>query len=736
MVPLKTALLGSLSIMVLGMAAEASQAAREALQSARKNAAATRFIAASNDVEQAIRLAGNDPAVLSETYLFKIDLALRQKDWQTASATAREIIAHPNLPLEPKLAALKKLSQHLKAEKKYEEQKALYEEALQNRELIRQGAEAPLCMALGQIYESGFRLDKAEQLFRKAAETGSAANQMEALKHLGRVLTEQTRYAEARSVYETLIAKGSENDQVAGRIEVARTYEAEGLPEPAEQVLQDAAANYQAHPAARAKILAALVQFYRNRGDYPRFREALHQLRQTASAIDSHLLRQAALFAEERQQFADARQAWEEMIAGSRAKTLPDEPVRRLLALLADQGDSEALKAFLAQLDFSKLSPVSAGVARLLTVVLSTSSPQVPDLAPLTPEQRIEVCYETARLAMRLRQYDIARLLAKTAEGMLEAAPQPVYHCAIMGQAPTDVSAWENSEIVRDPAKREARFQEYNKKAAALLVNDVNVVREVSAESTLKQAPASIYMAADKRGWHVYIRYLDPEAEAVLAGIKRGHTLELYTSPGLGECYHQMLLDIPDGRLRFANWSSPYKGYRSLEGHLAVQVAPIEGGFGIYLCFPWERFYDKLPDDESVWPFGCIVFGRDGAFVWGSGQVHDIHRFGRVRFSGIERIRPEIERWIVMKAYGSYLGELPTQKLLWDDPEKGDPEFYSNVLLPYFRKLDELGKLVTPEMNSSAVAHLFKSAVPEWMELPFQIAELRQDYLTNRLFKK
>jgi hypothetical protein len=341
-----------------------------------------------------------------------------------------------------------------------------------------------------------------------------------------------------------------------------------------------------------------------------------------------------------------------------------------------------------------------------------------------------------AKVFMRLGDYENARFLGNQADALFQKRPELVYDCTFVEQAPMGVSGWAASPIVKDPSRREARFEPYNQAAAALLVNDVNVTRSVVAEGKQGAGNAGFYMAGDARGWHIYVDYREEQVDEVLGGIVDGGGLELYFAPGKGECYYQIMTDVPSGKTSVIAWTSPHRHYRKLDNHLKVQVAPLKDGFGIHFFIPWEVVYDKLPEEGGLWQFGLVNFTRQGGFTWGSGQVHELNRFGTIRFDGIEKSMPAIRRAIVMKALTKYKESARGARRFWNDEVKGDRVFFENTLLPEITKLDELGKLVVPGMPQGDVDMLFAKAVPNWMEFEYFVAELRSRSLGDRLFSQ
>jgi hypothetical protein len=66
----------------------------------------------------------------------------------------------------------------------------------------------------------------------------------------------------------------------------------------------------------------------------------------------------------------------------------------------------------------------------------------------------------------------------------------------------------------------------------------------------------------------------------------------------------------------------------------------------------------------------------------------------------------------------------------------GDPAFYQSQVASLLARLDAYAARVSKDMTASDVETIFNEAVPGWMELEFQVAALRRQYLENQLFSK
>lgn len=663
------------------------------------------------------------------------------KDFAKANSLCDQLLADPQTTLLQKVAVLEKKAALLKAEKNPGAIVPLFHEALGSQEFQSVPERANLLFALGSAHEANQSFVKAGEAYAQALalKETTRPNRLRALRALAAALVAQSKYDEARK----LLARAPEipdlTPQEQSQIlrDVAATYGAQDDVAKARETFLKASQVEGLPPGERNNALTALALFYKNRNDISGFKETVAMLHSLGVKPDYTLLRNAAALAEANTLPDDEENAWREILAmNDLPARLLDKPVTRMIQILATRRNPAELKKFLGSLADRPLSEGQRALVGLLTVALAPngdwSTLQIPSLDPLSADQQAALLFEAGKVMMLMNNHEGARALARKGRDMFPRETERIYEVPFVKQAPRGVSGWEASPLLKDPKLRESRFEEYNKQAAALLINDVNVARNI-ADSSGKQAPIAFFMAADAMGWHVYLQYKDEKAEETLAGLLPGGELEMYMEPGKGECYYQFMIGVPEGKPKFVAWSSPNRHFRKLDDFLISEVAPINGGFGIALTFPWELIYDKLPQPDALWPFGVVDFGRNGAFTWGSGQVHELNRFGKVRFPGITESLPAIHRWIVLKAFAQYQKSAKAIRLTWNDPETGDPEFYQTILLPELNRLDELGKLVSTGMTEQDSEKLFQQAVPAWRELDYWVADQRARFLSDKL---
>lgn len=354
---------------------------------------------------------------------------------------------------------------------------------------------------------------------------------------------------------------------------------------------------------------------------------------------------------------------------------------------------------------------------------------------PPTAEMKVAAFQEAGKLFMKMRRYDTVRACLALADGLRRVEPKKVYACPYLAKAPTTVEGWLASPFRLDPKHRESRFVAYDRKAADLLVNDVNVERVLAPAGGGAAVSTDFVMAWDEAGIRLFVECEEPALEPVKAGLMSGGQLELFLVPGWGNAYYQWFASFPEMKARPVIWDSPGPHYRPMDAFLKTESGEMDKGFGVSVFIPWEMLYDKLPAEGDQWPLNIVRWSRLGNVTWG-GKVHNLTAFGTVRWEGFtpERVAA-IKRSLVLKAYGNYLKAKGDPISFWKDEVLGDPGFYTASLQPVAGQLDAWGAKVQPVLAPADVDFLFANAVPGWMEFASQVARLRRDYLQEKFAK-
>lgn len=670
----------------------------------------------------------------------------RERDFEKAAALYAELADSKAASPESRLQATHGLFSSLQSQKKHAEARALYLKALETPDLNAAKVKARFLFNIAKTYEDEGNYEKSGELHSQIIANADFHNQfkIQSLRNLGKRYLDTKKFDEARAEYARIftLAGIRPPEKADAFLNLARTYELQRDFEKARLEYGKAMKVDELDDRTKGRVLASLARTFRLEGNLAEMKRGIAVHREFTQAPDLALLREYALLAALQGQPAEEEEAWKQILETPElSERLYNEAAFKLINLLVQRDNLADAKKLATQ---AAASPVLNDEQKFLAALLTAGFEvpeggnldfkKIPPPASLDPEKELNAYLEAGKVFMLSRAYGLARSFSTKADSLLRERPEYVYPIQFMERAPFGVSGWQSSQLVKEASRREARFEKYNQQAADLLINDVNVARTIGESEAEAAAPLSFFMAADRRGWHIYVEFKDEEVDSVLANLVRGDSLELFFAPGKGECYFQWMMSIPSGKTDFVPWMSPHRNYRKMDDYFTSEVAPIEDGFGVYMMIPWDLVYDKLPEDGERWPFGIINFGRRGGFTWGGGQVHELNRFGEVEFSGVDQIMPEIRRMIVMKSFAKFKESSTTAARFWNDEVKGDREFYENVLLPEIEAFNELGKRVTPEIVAADVDMLFAEAVADWMEFDYLVSELRAGYLEDKLF--
>lgn len=326
-----------------------------------------------------------------------------------------------------------------------------------------------------------------------------------------------------------------------------------------------------------------------------------------------------------------------------------------------------------------------------------------------------------------------------------EIKGRKVIECSYLENPPFGVMAWSQSDLVKDPAKMEARFTDYNSDSASGLILDATTERDVTKDAAVAVRRTAFTMAYNDKGWYIYIEGEEPLVSDLLdslvdpksPGRKDGY--EIFFTPGLhGVPYYQIMTNNYIDKVSFFDWGMSHRHYRSLEGFAKVESLPLDNGVGTFVFIPWEALYDWLPVNGDYWRFSIIrwmSFAKAGGVTWG-GKVHDTGNFGLIHFQKPTKTqKAAMERRIARTAWFKYLAASKAATTFWTDPKLGDAAFYEEVLKPEIDRLTAAGEaLGDPKTWTGETMQKVGPVLGDWMEFDYNMAELRTAYLVNKRF--
>lgn len=368
--------------------------------------------------------------------------------------------------------------------------------------------------------------------------------------------------------------------------------------------------------------------------------------------------------------------------------------------------------------------------------------PKMAKEAGLNEKQVADAIALAGKFAVSINENELAEKIYDIRQKLFAPAKRNELTIRYVKNAPTDVGAWLNSPLLKDPANRADVTNKYGEAEAANLVTDVMAAtRNVGSSDVQADKETYFYMCYDEYGLHLFFVGVDSKVKDVMAGKIGGSGYEMYIALGENAPSYQWLFSQPASTFETVPpWNSPHEYYRLLTQYVDLTSRPVENGIATAMNFSWELAYDRLPKNGDLWPFELIRWTRGGGVTWGGKSVWQIGNWGRLKFDGMTpEVLREIRKIIIYKALKRY----NVQKSAWaggkiaiaKDAELGDPEYYRTTLKPEEERLDALAKLVTDDMDDATIEKLWVEAVPYWFDFQYKADKLRTKYLQQRFIE-
>jgi tetratricopeptide (TPR) repeat protein len=388
--------------------------------------------------------------------------------------------------------------------------------------------------------------------------------------------------------------------------------------------------------------------------------------------------------------------------------------------------------------------------AKLVAAKADTAQKLIAQEKSLPEKEKAQAILDAAQTLLLADNNLAARRLYSAYEALFVQRPPVTIHCPFVPNAPFDVGSWLASPLLKDAPSSALLDRPYGDNLQFLLETDASSTGRNTASASKKSTGDSdtdFHIACDARGIHLFFDAHDVHAQEVLDGLLSGGSFELYLAPGKNQAYYTYIPELPGGRISTGTDSFktmyPNAGFRlpsTEDGTLASSAHSTSDGFGLAIFLAWQLFYDKLPANGDKWQFEAIRWTRSGGFSFaGSESVHNRSSWGDIIFSGLTpQNLNAIKRAIVFSAATKYRDakKLTSPVGQWSDPELGDPAFYQAKVAPLLEQLDKYQGMVNKEMTAEDVETIFREAVPGWMELNYNVATLRTQYLQKEFISR
>jgi hypothetical protein len=360
---------------------------------------------------------------------------------------------------------------------------------------------------------------------------------------------------------------------------------------------------------------------------------------------------------------------------------------------------------------------------------------------PFTDAERMLLIRRASEILFRGERYDLCRLAHEEVfQNMFTPVNYKSYAVQSLPNAPRTADGWARSTHYGNWARMETRFVPYGD--GYDMGNSTDIARH------LKSAPppaipdgyrTGVHLVHDETGLHIYIRCDDPAVGEIVAGTRKGDSIELLVRPGEDAAYHSWYFNAPpqdNDEPHLVNWASPTPRYRLTYDHFTKDSTTTPEAVVAHTFIPWLAFYDRLPVDGTVWTFGMQRWGRHAVTL--SGSVHELARALALSFTFTPAELTAIKRHVAVQAFNRYhairqnAGEFIQT---WNNPVLGDPAFYAAELAPLLDELDQAGRRLTAPAPDADIAAIYERDVPQWAEINHAVAERRNAYLRRALLK-
>ena len=352
---------------------------------------------------------------------------------------------------------------------------------------------------------------------------------------------------------------------------------------------------------------------------------------------------------------------------------------------------------------------------------------------------------KAAMSMVMLNNRTAAEAIEEARAKLYSAMPNKRAEVKFVNNLPENVSGWMLTDMVKNrQGALKLDRQLWGANVEFMLATDVAVKRDVTGGKDAQGIDTDMYFACDDKAFYVFVVAFDNNAGKFENGFASGGSYEIYMAPGELQPYYCTLINITNGKADsfYSNYRNEYsRAPRTNSGLLAETKVVAPNATATLLTYPWEMFYNMLPDGKgSAWQFDLMRWSGPGSSWNGTVSVHNRSTYGDVVFNFTPEQLSAIRRNIVFKARQAY-NDFQGSKWrgtgifdFWSNPVIGDVAFYENKVLPLKNQLDAAVKEITPEMDDAAVNRIYLEYADKLFNLDFEIAKLRSEYLETQNF--
>ena len=295
------------------------------------------------------------------------------------------------------------------------------------------------------------------------------------------------------------------------------------------------------------------------------------------------------------ERYGDAEKVIENLLAleaaGTPGITLSPEEVRQyqldLMALRADREDPEKDASEIASAIDAQVSEVKA---------------------------KDHFLQESAKFAMKVKNFDLAKSLWSRHEALLVPAERRSIQVKFIPNGPEDITSYMASDYFKDAKNHAVLDRKYGNNLQTLLATDAAITTRQITQDDGSGERTFFTAFCDEEG--VKILFYMPSSPEKLRDIRNGFIqmggYELYIGLGPGVPYNCLILacspGVQDGSDLFVTQynNKHYRRIRRDAGNVSFECQMVEGGMAGLLKIDWSVCVDRLPGEGDRWPFEPI----------------------------------------------------------------------------------------------------------------------------------
>lgn len=361
-----------------------------------------------------------------------------------------------------------------------------------------------------------------------------------------------------------------------------------------------------------------------------------------------------------------------------------------------------------------------------------------------TSEEKLRLLYRASEFLFRCDQYERCRAIyAEVKNNMFLPLEKKTFAVKYDPLAPKTAEGWTHTASYKDWKQMETRFVPHGDLLDFRLQNDIDRLLKDAVQPEIPTGyETGVYFLCNDEGLHIYVRADDPHVDEIVALKRRGGGFDMNFKAGTGNAPHNIWFkDLPDATGGYiVDWASPTKNYSLSRDIFKRDAVTTPTGIAAHVFVPWLHFCTQLPFDGNDWQFGMIRnvpgVGRQAL----TGNHQEFGRLVHLTFDLKPQQQIEMKRRVASMSFNAYSrlrNDANGFILAWKDDALGDPAFFSSVLEPLLKELDEAGARLADEqaLRDKDVDALFAKYVPIWGSIKYVVAEKRAAYLQDIFFK-